>query len=81
MTRSGYALLGLTAIVAVLVSMLTFALLKFVAGARQARRSLSDGATSEVALLSAALQDAVTRLQAQERAMSARATASEQLSG
>ena len=81
MTRSGYALLGLTAIVAFLVSLLTFALLKFVTGARQARRGFRDGATSEAALLSTALQDAVTRLQMQERAMSARAAASEQLSG
>ena len=81
MTQSGYALLGLTAMVAFLVSVLTFALLKFVTGARQARRSFRDGASSEVALLSTALQDAVTRLRTQERAMSARAVASEQLSG
>ena len=78
MNQYGYALLGLTAIVAMLVGVLTFAVLKFVAGARQARRGLQEG--GEATLLSAALQDAVTRLQAQERAMSARAVASEQLS-
>ena len=80
MTQYGYALLGLTAIVAMLVAMLTFAVLRFVAGARDARRHLQAGG-DETTLLSAALQDAMSRLQAQERAMSARATASEQLSG
>jgi nitrogen fixation/metabolism regulation signal transduction histidine kinase len=80
MTQYGYALLGLTAIVAMLVAVLTFAVLKFVAGAREARRHLREGG-EDTTLLSAALQDAMTRLQAQERAMSARAVASEQLSG
>lgn len=80
MTQYGYALLGLTAIVAMLVAVLTFAVLKFVVGARQARRHLQAGG-KDTTLLSAALQDAMTRLQAQERAMSARAVASEQLSG
>ena len=80
MTQYGYALLGLTAVLAMLVAVLTFAALRFVAGARQARRHLPGGG-EETTLLSAALQDAMTRLQAQERAMSARAVASEQLSG
>jgi PAS domain S-box-containing protein len=79
MTQYGYALLGLTAIVAVLVAVLTFAVLKFASGARAARRHLSERG-SETAFLSAALQDALGRLQAQERATSARADASEQLS-
>ena len=79
MTQYGYALLGLTAIVAMLVAVLTFAALRFVAGARKTRGRASDG--DQTTLLSSALQDAVTRLQAQERAMSARAVASEQLSG
>ena len=79
MNQYGYALLGLTAIVAMLVGVLTFAVLKFVAGARQARTACSP-AGEDATLLSAALQDAMTRLQAQERAMSARAVASEQLS-
>src|SRR3990167_2797299 len=39
----GYALLGLTAIVAVLVGVLTFAVLRIAAAARTARRSLGDG--------------------------------------
>jgi len=79
MTLTGYALLGLTALVAVLVGMLTFAVLRFASGARGARQSLRGGG-SETVLLSTALDEAVTRLRTQERAMSARAVASEQLS-
>ena len=80
MTQYGYALLGFTAMVAMLAAVLTFAVLRFIAGARKAGRHLQEGGI-ETTLLSAALQDAMTRLQAQERAMSARAVASEQLSG
>ena len=79
MTRYGYALLGLSAFVGMLIAVLTFAVLKFMSSSRQARRHLQEGG-SDATLLSAALQDAMTRLQAQERAMSARAVASEQLS-
>jgi signal transduction histidine kinase len=80
LTTSGYTLLGLTALVAVLVSVLAFALLRFSAAAAETRRHRrSDGA--ETALLSAALQEAVTKLKAQERATAARADASERLSG
>jgi nitrogen fixation/metabolism regulation signal transduction histidine kinase len=79
MNQYGYALLGLTAIVAMLVAVLSFAVLKFVVGARQARNRLQPG-SGDAMLLSSALQDAMTRLQEQERAMSARAAASEQLS-
>ncbi|MBM3817394.1 MAG: hypothetical protein FJW14_00055 [Acidimicrobiia bacterium] len=78
MTQYGYALLGLTAVVAMLVAIMTFAVLKFAAGARDAKRHLAGGADS--AILSAALQEAVAKLKAQEQAMSARAVASEQLS-
>src|SRR5688572_14706653 len=79
MTQEGYAFLGLTAMVAMLVAVLTFSFLRFAAGARDARRHLRDGG-GESALLSAALQEAVTKLKAQEKAMTARAAASEQLS-
>lgn len=79
MTQYGYALLGLTALVAVLVAVLAFALLRFAAAARDAKRHLRESG-SETALLSAALQERVTKLKAQEQAMSARAAASEQLS-
>jgi signal transduction histidine kinase len=79
LTPDAYALLGLTAIVGVLVAALAFALLRFFAAARDTRRSLKGG-SGEVALLSAALQEAVGKLKAQERATAARAEASERLS-
>jgi signal transduction histidine kinase len=74
-----YALLGLTAIVAALAAALTFAVLRFAAAARDAQRRNRSG--PETALLSAALEEAVARLKAQERATAARADASERLSG
>ena len=79
MTQAGYAFLGLTAIVAALSAVLVFAMLRFAANARDARRSLKE--SGETPLLAAALQDAVAKLRAQEKAMTARAAASEQLSG
>jgi signal transduction histidine kinase len=78
MTPSGYAFLGLTAIVAVLLSTLTFAVLRFSVAARDARRKRHDGAND---MLSFALHEAVAKLRAQERATAARADASERLSG
>lgn len=80
LTPSAYLLLGLTAIVAGLVAIVIFALLRFSAAARDTRRTLRGGG-AETALLSAALQEAVTKLKAQERATAARAEASERLSG
>jgi signal transduction histidine kinase len=80
MTQYGFLLLGLTAIVAMVVGFLTFALLRLGAGVRDANRQLKSGTGAETALLSAALQEAVGKLKAQEQAMSARAAASEALS-
>jgi PAS domain S-box-containing protein len=80
MTQEGYAFLGLTALVAMLVGVVVFAALRFAAGARDTRRHLREGGGSETALLSAALQEAVRKLKEQEQAMSARVAASEQLS-
>lgn len=77
MTQSGYALLGLTAIVACLVAVVTFALLRFFDAARETRRRRGNG---EMALMSAALHEAMASLKAQERATAARAEASERLS-
>src|SRR5947208_12140039 len=79
LTPSAYTLLGLTALVAFLVAVLVFAVLRFFAAARDTRRAMGGGA--ETALLSAALQEAMTKLKAQERATAARAEASERLSG
>src|SRR5437899_3495319 len=80
MSPNAYALVGLTAIVAGLVGVLTFAVLRIGAAARSTRSSLR-GSGGDTVLLTAALQDAVAKLKAQERAMSARAEASERLSG
>ena len=80
MTQEGYAFLGLTALVALLVAILAFALLRFATSYRTVRRHLRDTG-SETALLSTALQEAVAKLKAQESAMNARVAASEQLSG
>src|SRR5436190_15269879 len=78
MTPAGQAFLGLTAIVAVLVGVLTFAVLKFLTATRQARGKVRESGM-ETAFLSAALHDAVAKLKAQERAMAHRAEASERL--
>jgi signal transduction histidine kinase len=80
LTAPAYTLLGLTALIAGLVAVLAFAILRFSAAAADAKRSRS-GSGAETALLSAALQEAVTKLKAQERATAARADASERLSG
>jgi len=80
MTQEGYAFLGLTAIVAALAAVMAFALLRFAAGARDARQSLKERG-GDSPLLASALQEAVVKLRAQEKAMTARAAASEQLSG
>jgi len=82
MTPTAYSFLGLTAIVAGLVAVLTFAMLRFAAAARDTRRQLGEkGNGGDTAILAAALQEAVTKLKAQERATAARAAASERLSG
>jgi hypothetical protein len=76
---NAYALLGLTALVAGLVAVLVFAMLRLAAAARATHQQLHGG--GEMALLSSALEQAVARLKAQERATAARAEASEHLSG
>lgn len=80
MGQSGYALLSVTAIVALLLALMMFAALRFAMAARHAKRHLRESG-AETALLSAALQEAVGKLRAQGQAMSVRAQESEQLSG
>jgi two-component system sensor histidine kinase AtoS len=77
MTPDALAFLGLTAIVGSLVAVLTFAVLRIFSAARSPvfRESGADSS-----MLAAALQEAVTKLKAQERAMELRAEASERLS-
>ena len=80
MSPSAYAIIGLTAIVAALIGILIFAVLRFSAAARDAKRYLREN-QSEAAFVTTALQEAVSKLKAQEREMTARAEASERLSG
>lgn len=78
MTLSGYVLVGLLAIVALVVLVLLIAVLRFAAAARRHQQRAADSAGSTV--LTAALEDAIARLKAQERATAARADRSEALS-
>ena len=80
MTSSGYLFLGLTAIVGVLAAVLAFAVLRLFAAARASVRASRTGG-SETAFVTAAMEDALTTLRSNERAMKARAEASERLSG
>jgi PAS domain S-box-containing protein len=77
MNATGYAFLGLTAIVGGLVAILAFAVLRFAAAARDAKRTLHEGHTD--VMLASALEQAIAKLKAQERATAARAEASERL--
>ncbi|HJZ71088.1 MAG TPA: ATP-binding protein [Vicinamibacterales bacterium] len=81
LTPSAYALLGVTALVAALVALVVFSMLRFSMAARDTRRTMRSRSTAETAMLSAALHEAVAKLKAQERATAARAEASERLSG
>jgi signal transduction histidine kinase len=79
MSQSGYLFLGLTAIVAGLSAVLAYALLRIFAAARAATRDERKSG-SETAFMTAAMEDAVRKLRDGERAMKARAEASERLS-
>lgn len=78
MSQSAYALVGLTAVVAALVGVLVFSLLRFVGAVRDMRGQIREG-HAERAFVAAALEDALRRLREQERALSVRAEASERL--
>ena len=79
MSQSGYLFLGLTAIVAALSAVLAYAVLRIFAAARAATRD-ERKAGSETAFMAAAMEEAVRKLRDGERAMKARAEASERLS-
>lgn len=79
MNASQYALFALSALLGVLVALVIFAVLRLGAALREPRRRASAEA-QENALLSSALEDAIAKLKAQERATAARAEASERLS-
>ncbi len=77
-TPAGYLLIGLTGIVGFLAGVMGFALLRLFGAARESGRHLRES-NVETAVLSAALQEAVTKLKTQERSSFARAEASERL--
>lgn len=79
MSQSGYLLLGLTAIVAMLSGVLAYAVLRIFAAARAATRDERKSGSATV-FMAAAMEDAVRKLRDGERAMKARAEASERLS-
>ena len=78
MTPFAYTFVTMTALVAGLLGLLAFAWIRLRSSALQTTRRAP--AAADGMLLSGALQEALTRVKAQERAMSARAAASEQLS-
>jgi two-component system sensor histidine kinase PilS (NtrC family) len=78
MNPSFVAIAGLSMVVVLLIAALVYALLRFASAARKARRHLREN-TTESAFVTAALHEALTKLKAQEREMSARAEASERL--
>jgi nitrogen-specific signal transduction histidine kinase len=78
MSQAAYALVGLTALVAALVGILVFSLLRFGSAVREMRRQLREG-HAERAFVAAALEDSIRTLRQQERAMTARAESSERL--
>lgn len=73
-------LVGLTAIVAALVAVVVFAMLRFMSAARGSRRTAAPEASDGGLLMTTAIREAVARLREQERALEARAEASERLS-
>ena len=81
LTAPAYTLLGLTALVAGAGRACWRSRCCASRRRRPTRSGSSRGGGAETALLSAALQEAVTKLKAQERATAARADASERLSG
>ena len=79
MSQYAYTLVGLTAIVAGLVGLLVFVLLRFGAAVRDMRGQLR-GSSQDRLFMATALEDALAKLRSQERAMAERAEASERLS-
>jgi PAS domain S-box-containing protein len=78
-SQEAYLLLGLSAILGALAGLVTFALMRAVSAARDVGRTLRADRGAD-ALVSGAVEEALRRLRSQERAMSARAEASERLS-
>lgn len=75
LTTAGYTLVGITAFMGVVLLALLVSLVRM----SRLSRTANDN-RAETTMMSVALQEALTRLKAQERAMAARAEASERLS-
>ncbi len=78
MSQPAYALLELTALVAGLVAVVVFAVLRFVAAVRNVKGTLREE-HAQPSFVAAALEDSLHRLREQERLMWARAEESERL--
>ena len=72
-----YSLLAITAMIVLVIGVIVFAGLRFLSASRRNRSHSREGGDS--ALMAVALQDAIQKLRAQERAMTERAEASELL--
>lgn len=73
-TVAGYALVGITVVMTAILVALVISLMRLGRMSRVSRES-----RAETAMMTAAVQEALTKLKAQERAMAARAEASERL--
>lgn len=78
MSQSAYALIGLTALIAGLVAVLAFSMLRVGVAVRDMRRQLHEGG-AERTFVATALEESIRKLRDQERAMQARAESSERL--
>ena len=79
MTVPAYALIGLTAVVAVLAGGLAFAVLRMFAAARAISKGGGQGG-AETAFMASAMEEAMATLRQREQVLAARAEASERLS-
>jgi PAS domain S-box-containing protein len=80
MSKTSFILFILTVTLGLVVAGLAFTVLRLFAAARQMSRGGAE-AGAETALMTAAMEDALSRLRIREQAMTARAEASERLSG
>src|SRR5687767_14606118 len=80
MSRTSFALFVLTATLGIVIAGLAFTVLRLFAAARQLNRG-KDEHGAETAFMTAAMEEALARLRSREQAMTARAEASERLSG
>ena len=79
MNRTGFIVLSLTALIALLAAGLAFVVLRLFAAAKQVTRGREEHG-AETAFMAAAMEEALGRLRTREQALAARAEASERLS-